>query len=86
MRRTVTSVLAAALLAGGLAVTVAPTAQAGVIICKPAELRQEAAKLDRKAEELRHLGEREAAARAHQKADALRKQAKACEDSDRRAS
>ncbi|MEV6553524.1 hypothetical protein AB0M57_33220 [Streptomyces sp. NPDC051597] len=86
MRRTVTAVLSAALLAGGLAVTAAPSAQAAEFICKPAELRQEAAKLDRKAEELKHLGERTAAARAHQKADALRKKAKMCEDADSRAS
>ncbi|WP_329399890.1 hypothetical protein [Streptomyces melanogenes] len=86
MRRTVTAVLSAALLAGGLAVTVAPAAQAGVIICKPAELRQQAAQLDRKAEELKHLGERAAAAKAHQQADALRKKAQMCEDADGRAS
>lgn len=82
MRRTVTAVLSAALLAGGLAVTVAPAAQAGVIICKPAELRQQAAQLDRKAAELKALGERTAAAKAHQQAEALRKKAKMCEDAD----
>ncbi|WP_369378213.1 hypothetical protein [Streptomyces sp. cg36] len=85
MRRTATAVLSAVLLAGGLAVTAAPAAQAGIITCKPAELRQQAAQLDRKAEELKHLGERAAAAKAHQQANALRNEAKACEDADNNA-
>ncbi|MFD9486507.1 hypothetical protein [Streptomyces sp. NPDC059991] len=85
MRRTVTALLSATLLAGGLAVTVAPAAQAGVITCAPAQLRQQAAQLDRKAEELRHLGERTAAANAHKQAEALRQKAKACEDAENNA-
>ncbi|MFK8910319.1 hypothetical protein [Streptomyces sp. YS-3] len=85
MRRTLTTVLSAALLVGGLTVTVAPAAQAGIITCEPAQLRQQAAQLDRKADELQHLGERTAAAKAHQNAEALRRQAKACEDAENNA-
>ncbi|MGP9020193.1 hypothetical protein ACT1U9_17555 [Streptomyces sp. BR1] len=85
-----TTVLAAALLAGGIAVTAAPAQAApvkasvagGVIHCAPAELRQQAAQLDRKADELNALGDRTAAAKAHQDAEDLRRQAKACEDAE----
>ncbi|WP_188277086.1 hypothetical protein [Streptomyces sp. CBMA152] len=85
-----TTVLAAALLAGGIAVTAAPaqaapakaSAASGVITCEPAKLRQDAAQLDRKADELNALGERDAAAKAHRDAEDLRRHAKACEDAE----
>lgn len=95
MRRTATTVLAAALLAGGIAVTAAPaqaaTAKVGVvasgpiITCEPAKLRQEAAQLDRKADELNSLGDHAAAAKTHQQAEDLRRKAKACEDAENNA-
>ncbi|MEU5437806.1 hypothetical protein AB0G73_31125 [Streptomyces sp. NPDC020719] len=94
MRRTVTTVLAAALLAGGTAVTAAP-AQAttgnvvavtsGPITCEPAKLRQQAAQLDRKADGLNALGDHAAAAKTHQQAEDLRRKAKACDDAENNA-
>ncbi|MEU8618385.1 hypothetical protein [Streptomyces sp. NPDC048623] len=83
LRRTLTALAATMLLAGGLLLgqtATAPTAQAAV--CKPAELRQDAAELRAKAGKLDRLGEKAAARKARDQAAALERKAKACEDAD----
>ncbi|MER5884812.1 hypothetical protein ABT160_13365 [Streptomyces sp. NPDC001941] len=91
MRRRITAALATTVLAGGLLAAAVPAQAApvttdavarGPITCKPSELRQQAAQLDRKADKEAQLGNRTEAARLHELADAYRAKAKACEDAD----
>lgn len=93
MRRRLTTLAVTALMAGGFVITAVPAqaatsgtqavaAAGGVIICKPAELRQEAAKNKQAAQRARAAGRIEEARRLFAKADALLRRAKQCEDAD----
>ncbi|XIE80924.1 hypothetical protein AB6O49_29565 [Streptomyces sp. SBR177] len=88
LRRTLTTLAATTLLAGGLLLgqtVTAPAAQAATgttITCNVAKLRQQAAELRNKAAKLDRLGEKAAARKARDQAAALERKAKACQDAD----
>ncbi|MFD8211784.1 hypothetical protein ACFV2S_36005 [Streptomyces sp. NPDC059695] len=84
-RRTLTALLATTLLAGGMllgqTVTAEPAA-AGTITCNVGKLRADAHKERDRGNQLKRLGATTEARKAFARADALERQAKACEDAD----
>ncbi|MFJ7957467.1 hypothetical protein ACIQ62_14385 [Streptomyces sp. NPDC096319] len=84
-RRALTGLLATTLLAGGVlfgqTVTAEPAA-AKPITCNVGKLRAEAHKERDRGNKLKHLGATAEARKAFARADALERQARACEDAD----
>ncbi|GAA2719757.1 MULTISPECIES: hypothetical protein [Streptomyces] len=86
MRRRMTAIVLAAALAGGVAATVAPAAQAAGITCDVAKLHKEADTLKREAARQKSQGQREAARRTLDRASQIEKRIHQCEAADRNTS
>ncbi|MEV4431799.1 hypothetical protein [Streptomyces sp. NPDC049585] len=82
MRRRMTAIVLAAALAGGVAATLAPAAQAAGVTCDVRKLHQEADQLKREAARQKSQGQREAARHTLDRAYQLEKRAQQCEAAD----